>query len=942
MHRWLYVLPAIWAAAGLWLFFSSPDMEELVRERGQFDIPDEYQTALTSDILERNEGASGEDILLVYHDEDGLSDSQLASVEAGLENFPAEIEGFPVEEITSPFESEENDALFSEDGTTLMAVVSMDMTINDVPEVRSEIESLAENDEAESFVSGAAIVEDDVIISSEEGLATTEIITVVFVITILLFVFRSAAAPLIPLITVGAAYFTTVPIVSLLIEHMNFPVSNFTQIFIVAVLFGIGTDYCILLLNRFKEELALRDNRITAVKQTFRAVGPTVFSSALTGFIGFAAIGLADFDLYQSAAGVAVGIIMLVLSLAVWVPAALLLLGEKVFWPSRRALDASDSRIWLGLGRFSMVRPGWTSLILIVLLLPSIWFYDQRLSFHSLDEIDGTTESVQAIELVSERFGTGHSFPARIVIESEERWDEADRLPLIEHLSSQIAMLEEVDEVRSFTRPDGHVVEDFRVPVIAGELAEGVEETEEGLTDIADALEELEENLDNEQASADEAAEDIDELADGSEQLQESQMDIADGIGETGGSAEDFASAQEEIASGMDEVIFSIEQISLNPALDQETLSALEELNAGLRELQSGLDETAEGTSSLAEGQGELEDGAEETAQAQEDITSGLRETAVGFREVGEGFAEIAEAVGDILEGVEEIEEGLGEISSLLAEMENQNSHPVEGFFVPEEAADEDEFTELADLYTTPNRQTALFDVVLAIDPYSNEAMQTIAEINEQTERVLAAYPENYTYSLGGLPASNADLSEISDQDFYRTAVIMLSGIFLVLIFMLRSFVMPVYILASLIGTYIISMAVTELIFVTILGYPGISWAVPFFGFVMLMALGVDYSIFLMARFAENMNGSDVESALLEAMKKIGTVILSAAIILAGTFGAMMPSGVLSLVQIGTLVLTGLLLYAFVMLPLFVPLMVKMFGNSNWLPFKPPGQKQAK
>ncbi|WP_198153456.1 MMPL family transporter [Thalassobacillus sp. C254] len=79
-------------------------------------------------------------------------------------------------------------------------------------------------------------------------------------------------------------------------------------------------------------------------------------------------------------------------------------------------------------------------------------------------------------------------------------------------------------------------------------------------------------------------------------------------------------------------------------------------------------------------------------------------------------------------------------------------------------------------------------------------------------------------------------------------------------------------------------------------------------------------------------------------MGQIGTVILSAAVILAGTFGAMMPSGVLSLMQIGTLVLTGLLMYAVIMLPLFVPVMANLFGNHNWWPFKNRGgrQKQEK
>ncbi len=117
-----------------------------------------------------------------------------------------------------------------------------------------------------------------------------------------------------------------------------------------------------------------------------------------------------------------------------------------------------------------------------------------------------------------------------------------------------------------------------------------------------------------------------------------------------------------------------------------------------------------------------------------------------------------------------------------------------------------------------------------------------------------------------------------------------------------------------------------------VFGYPGVNWAVPFFGFVILMALGVDYSIFLMDRFNE-LKKEGTEPAMISSMKNMGSVIISSAIILAGTFAAMLPSGVLSLLQIATVVLTGLLMYAIVVLPFFVPVMVKIFGRANWWPF---------
>jgi RND superfamily putative drug exporter len=160
----------------------------------------------------------------------------------------------------------------------------------------------------------------------------------------------------------------------------------------------------------------------------------------------------------------------------------------------------------------------------------------------------------------------------------------------------------------------------------------------------------------------------------------------------------------------------------------------------------------------------------------------------------------------------------------------------------------------------------------------------------------------------------------------------MLIGIAIILIVLLRSLVMPLYLLVSLLLCFYSSLAINQLIYVNILGYDGTNWTMPFFGFVILMALGVDYSIFLMDRFNEN-KGMPVKDAMLLAMRNMGTVIFSAVLILGGTFAAMFPSGVLSLMQIATIVLGGLVLYAFVFLPFFVPVMVKLFGRANWFPF---------
>jgi uncharacterized membrane protein YdfJ with MMPL/SSD domain len=770
---WIYLGLVMWVALSAVLFIVAPDMDQLVREKGQSEIAEHLPSSIAGAILVDNGDSTTQDIMVVYHEQNGLSNEQLKAIEAKLddlrENAPAE---FMLVSLHTPFDSEvQANTLISQDGTTILAILQLDISYHDVPGLREQIQEAVQVEQVVSMLTGSAIIDDDLNISAEQGLARTELVTVIFISIILLVVFRSLLAPIVPLVTVGASYILSISIVAFFIDWFNFPVSNFTQIFIVAVLFGIGTDYCILLLTRFKEALSQGLSKYTAMKQTYKAVGSTVIYSALTGFIGFAAIGLADFNMYQSAAGVAIGIVVLVLAIWVWVPAFMLIFGKSLFWPTRGQLAPKPNKLWERMGRFAVGKPVMTLLILALLFVPAVLSYNNAVSFNALDEVDESFESVYAFKVISEQFGEGETLPATLIIEHEESWKQQGMLPYIELLSQEIVKIEGVKEVRSATRPEGKKIEAFGIPLITNEIANGLDEAAAGLEQIT-------------------------ELADG-----------------------------------------------------------MRELSTGLR-------------------------------------------------------------------GIHDI----------LLEIASQPSHPLEGFFVPTHFFDDVAAETIWETYLTPNQKAAKLTVIFDMSPYALEAIDLLSVIEERIEIALKGTPlENARYAINGVTSINRDLQTISNEDFIRTATIMLTGIFIVLVLLLRSLMMPLYLLTSLVLAYIISGAITEFIFINLLGYAGISWAVPFFAFVMLMALGVDYCIFLMGRFRESEQAT-IGEAMVDAMKHIGTVIISAAVILGGTFGAMIPSGMLSLMQIGSLVLVGLMLYAFLILPLFVPAMATLFGEKNWWP----------
>ncbi|WP_054636022.1 MMPL family transporter [Thalassobacillus sp. C254] len=533
----------------------------------------------------------------------------------------------------------------------------------------------------------------------------------------------------------------------------------------------------------------------------------------------------------------------------------MLLLGEKLFWPVRGELKITTSRTWTYLGRFSVYKPGWTILILALILIPAIFTYDNETSFDSLDEISDEYDSVRAFDLIAEKFGEGEAFPATVVVEHDEPWDAQSLVPYIQLITQEIEKIEGIEEVRSVTQPEGNLVNEFRIPFLAGEIGDGIREAVDGLEEIAENLFELEESLSSYQGEFEEAAINAGELAEGTESIEEGAVSLENEMAEVSEAVEETASSTEQMSSSLGEIQTQLTPLAEEGVLPQDTINGLNEITMGLEEVAAVLYEIAGGQAAIGEETGNLAEGAGESGEGQAEIQ-------ISFEEVALVFGDIANGLGELGEGTVEAGEGLAGAEDIVTEIEEQERNPLEGFFVANEILEDEELEEAWDSFSTPNRQAAIFNVVFEMNPYSNEAMDLVDVINERVGIALEGTElEGNEYSIGGLSSMNRDLGEVSDEDFVRTAVIMLSGIFLVLVFLLRSLVMPLYILASLILTYLVSVSLTEFIFVTILGYSGISWAVPFFGFVMLMALGVDYSIFLMARFAEDVEKLPVKEA---------------------------------------------------------------------------------
>lgn len=1034
------ILKGKWFILGAWiiaivgLFIIAPNMGDLVKEKGQITIPDEYSSSEAGKILDeiQNQKNVGEQstVALVFHNEKKLTDKDIAEAKKAVEALEANKEELGITDILSSFKDEDlKDQLVSDDGKTILTSLTISWNDREADEVSDALYKTIEKYDVDHYYTSNWMIDQDLVNSSQEGLKKTEGITVVFILAVLLIVFRSVIAPFIPLITVGLTYLASQSIVSILVDQFNFPISTYTQIFLVAVLFGIGTDYCILLLSRFKEEMMHRESIWESVVETYKNAGRTVFFSGIAVMIGFAAIGFSKFVLYQSASAVAVGVAILLIALFTVVPIFMLLLGNKLFWPSKGSAEHGDSKIWEMAGNFSLKRPLLSLLVVACICVPFLVTYDGDLSFNSLEEISDDYPSIKAFNAIADSFGPGESMATTVIIKNDDELDTIEYLSLADSITNELAKVDLVDKVRSVTRPMGESIEDLYISNQAKTLEEGLGQGKEGIDQISDGLHSAGDELQKSEPQLNEAADGINGLIKGTNDVKSGLGEIQTnlekieqgirqgsagsdqiktGLQEAKSGAEALLAAHKDLQSGYKKVETNLSTIlgeyqKIGSGLDQlagglnkvpkETFGYLEnkytgladeegylgikdgylgaqqqlpvisagidKLNKGLAELQTGMskanagyaeilknqsnistglqqlidgiDQQQKGLDQLADGQGQIVSNMPKLTNGLSSINDGQKQLLDGFSDIGGQLGQLTDGLTQSADGLDQVSDGLGSATDYLSGLSKNETN---SFYIPEEVLTSDEFKGALDTYLSPNRKIMTFDVIFAENPYSNEAIDQIDTIKDSVDRVTKGTKlENAEIAISGITSTNADLQAMSNADYTNTVIWMMIGISIVLIFLFRSIIMPAYIIGSLILTFYTALGINEAIYVNMLGYTGISWAVPFFGFVILVALGVDYSIFLMDRFNEYKDLT-IKDAMLEAMRKMGTVIISAAIILGGTFAAMMPSGMLSLLQIASIVLVGLFLYAFIILPLLIPVLVKNFGEANWWPFK--------
>lgn len=966
----------VWLVLAVVAVVVLPDTSALIRQKGQINLPASESTRANNLEKEMSTEKNTSSIVVVYHKDGKLNQSDQQRINQRVKFLDQHRDKYSVTEITSARDSKEvASQVISKNKQTELVNISVKDSA-DFDQLAQRIKRLLKVNGLQTYITSDNLLTDEFSNTTEKGIQKTEVIAIIFIFVVLVLVFRSVIIPLVSLLSVGIAMIVSLSLVMNLAKYFNFPISDFTQVFLVIILFGVGTDYNILLYDKFKEELGKGD-QYRAINVIKSSAARTILFSGLSVFIGFAALSFAKFSFYQSAVSCSVGVLVLLAVLLTLNYFFMAVLGKKLFWPSKNFQVQQSSKVWHFLSQRGLRHPFLYMVIFVVIGGVAAINTPHLLNFNSADEVPNTNPIKKGYLIAQRDFSQGKISPTTIDIKLDHPLDNQRDLAAIDQITNAVKKNPGVKEVMSVTQPTGKPIKELYVSDQLKTVLKGLHESQDELATIRSGLQDASSQISG--ANIKDSLKQVQELADGSQQLATASGQFNAGLGQYISGTNQYIQGTNQVTNGIGQL-----KIGVNPfatGIDQVTAvsqelnqqvttinnqvqqlgnllntgaggsygelanqlnqgtsqlaTALGAINQQVPTLKNGVNQLAEGGSQLSQAGNQINAGGDELASGGQELSGGISQVNSGVQQLNQQLQGLVSQVSQLenglnqaVDGLAKVQGGINEVQSYLGELKNS---PVgRQLNVPKSELGNPELLDSYNTYMSKNRQLTQLSVILKDDPSGHAAAQTVQQLEKDVKSQVKATTLNKAeVAVGGQTSQNVDLESLSQSDFTRTAVIMIIGIALALLFFTRSVLQPLVIVATLVGTYYSAIDLTSFITRHFLHEDMLTWNTPFFTFIMLVALGVDYSIFLMMRYRDEelvAPGHQVEH-ILRASTVIGAVVMSAIVILSGTFAALIPSGVMTLIQVAIAVIIGLIILLTV-LPIIMSAYIKLTYDS--------------
>lgn len=458
------IVIATWGVVGAAVVVTAPPLSDVTTNEQENFLPEGSESLRVLQLVrEKFPRGQGIPAIVVFHQPEGLSNSDLAAVARVDETLqspdaPPGIQSVLALSTASPAAGS---ALLAPDGTTVTTIV----TISGSPaeeEFREVIRWIRDQARAGTADEGltvaitgpAGIISDAVEVFASIDFRVT-LFTVLFVLVLLLLIYRSPALALLPLAGVGWTLVIAQGVAATLAANAGLQLNGQVTALMSVLMFGAGTDFTLFIVARYREELRQQPDRWRAMQVALRRVGPAIASSAGTTIAAMLALLLATFGSFQTMGPVlALAMFLMLLSGLTFIPAMAVLLGRAAFWPGRMHVTGTEhSRVWSRVADFVTRRPVATFTATFVLLVafaagaPTL-----TPNFSFIGGFPDDAESKIGAQIMDDSFGAGNLAPTNVYLNTD---NVLASLVDVDRVSAAIADIPGVTRVSGPTRPTG-------------------------------------------------------------------------------------------------------------------------------------------------------------------------------------------------------------------------------------------------------------------------------------------------------------------------------------------------------------------------------------------------------------------------------------------------------------------------------------------------------
>ena len=662
-----------------------------------------------------------------------------------------------------------------------------------------------------------------------------------------------------PLTTIGMCVIISRGVLAWL-ATVGWEISPLVELFLIVLLFGSGTDFCLFVSWRFGEHWDAK-NPAAAMRVTLRRGAIALMTSAGTVFVGLMLMGTTKFKLFSSTGpSVALGLVITLAASLTLAPALLILLAR---WRpgSFHGMTAPSSGFWDRFAHRVLARPVLSWSAALALMIPFAILGTRTTFTHdTLLELPSDTASADGLRLVAEKFGPGIAAPLTVVLRSEHDLRESPGVALIDEMSRKLSRQKGLVEVRSATQPLGSTA-----PLDPARLSSRLAAVNDGFHRIEAGADQLRGGLES-----------------GLAKLRAARWLLS--------------------KSGL--------QLPNNPGQpvdpnSPEAKAAREALSNGFQRAGSfflGGNRAALSSSRAAE--------SPKPANASGPVAEKPDETVEQLAKAVEGASQVADG----------IQRASREITTILDDPVGRRSLD-RLLITPQTLVDHPELREGFNTYISTDGKAARFDLTQSARVFSAEAMDEVVTLRDKLRDRLdeEVEPLRTRVLVAGPNAESADIRALTRSDQVQSWFVIPIGVFVVLLVALRDPMACLNLVATMLLTYLFALGATHFLFITCLGSEGLDWKVPYFLFVLLVAVGVDYNVFLMARLHEETGTLGLRAGIGRAVAQTGGLISSAAAITAVSFASFLFSPLSSLRQLGFALVVGITVDALLVRPLLVP-----------------------